>query len=201
MACVELRTLRWSELGSCVVAAAALLALAASGVVGDQNPALIWLGLTALALGIAPSLDDPAAAVTASLPVGRRRRTLQRLVVPAAVLVAWCGYAASVGGRGGLASSSLAWTGAGVLLAVLASDAVLRRTGTDEPGPAVGAVALLVIVTCVLFQPFGDILVLQAYTERGALPQLWPVVAAVAVALLWWTSTDPAARRSPRTAR
>jgi hypothetical protein len=178
-----------------VLAAAALLALAASGVVGDQNPALIWLGLTALALGVAPSLDDPAAAVTASLPVGRRRRTLQRLVVPVAVLAAWCGYAASVGGHDGLASSSLAWTGVGVLLAVVASDAVLRRAGTDEPGPAVGAVALLVIVTCVLLQPFGDVVVLQAYPERGALPQLWPVVVVAAVALLWWTSADPAGRR------
>lgn len=173
------------------VVAAVLLGSSLAGVLDGPAPPLLWLGLGGLALGAAPCLDDLAAAVTSSVPLSERRRMLQRLCVPAAGVAAWGGYAWLVDGRNDLSGGHVFLTGAGVIVAVVAACAALRRRGHEQPGAAVGSVALLLVVGCVLFQPFaGDVVVLQAYAE-GSRPALWLAVLVASTLLLWWSSTDP----------
>jgi hypothetical protein len=133
--------------------------------------------------------------VTAACPVGRRRRTAERLVVPVTIAAGWCLFTASLDGIHGFSGSALALTGVGLVLASVAASDVLRRLGTDEPGSLVGAATLLLVLGCLLFQPFGHVLVLQAFPDRGSLPGLWTVVSLLAVVSLGCTSADPAARR------
>ena len=193
----ELRAVAWTQVLGPVAVGAALLALTSAGAMGGPQPEFLWLGLGALALGAGACLDDRAAAVTAACPTGRRRRTAQRLAVPAVIVAGWCVFAAAVDGVHGLSGTALALTGSGVVLAAVAASDVLRRLGTDEPGAIVGGAALLLVVVCLLFQPFGDLLVLQAYPDRGSAPALWLVGSVLAVTSLGWTTADPAGRPHP----
>ena len=191
----ELRAVAWSQVLGPVAVGAALLALTSAGAMGGPQPELVWLGLGALALGAGACLDDPAADVTAACPTGRRRRTVERLAIPVVIVAGWCAFAVAVDGVHGLSGTALALTGSGVVLAAVAASDVLRRLGTDEPGAIVGGVTLLLVVACLLFQPFGDLLVLQGYPDRGSAPALWLVGSVVALISLGWTSADPAGRR------
>ena len=97
-----------------------------------------------------------------------------------------------VDGVNGLSGSALALTGTGSLLAAIAAADVLRRLGVDEPGPVVGSVSLLGVLGCLLFQPFGGVVVLQAYDDLGS-TTLWPAVLLMSIAVLAWSTSDPAA--------
>ena len=119
------------------------------------------------------------------------------MAFPVVVVASWCAFATTLDGVHHLSGTSLALTGAGVVLAAVAASDVLRRLGTDEPGAVVGGATLLMIVTCLLFQPFGDVQVLQAYPDRGSAPALWLVGSILAVTSLGWTTADPAGRHHP----
>ena len=190
----ELRAVAWSQVLGPVAVGAALLALTSAGAMGGPQQELVWLGLGALALGAGACLDDPAAGVTAACPTGRRRRTVERLAVPVVVVAGWCTFAAWIDDIHAFSGPALALTGTGVVLAAVAASDVLRRLGTDEPGAVVGGAALLLVLTCLLFQPFGDVLVLQGYPDRGSAPALWLVGSVLAVTSLGWTSSEPAGR-------
>jgi hypothetical protein len=189
----ELTALAWSPVLGPVAVGLGLLSLTAGGVLGGPEPGLLWLALGALGSGAATCLDDPAAGFTASSPAGLRRRTAPRLLVPVLVAGAWCLAAAGLDGTHGLSGASLALTGTGLVAGLVAVASLLRRLGRSEPGPGVGSAALLGVVTCLLFQPFGDVQVLQAYADRGAAPGLWPVVIAVALGSLALTTRDAGA--------
>ncbi len=191
---VELRSLALTDVLAPVAAGCALLVASLAGVLDGPAPPLLWLGLGGLALGVAPCLDDPAAPVTSSVPVSRRRRMLQRLCVPASVIAGWGGYAGLVDGRNGLAGERLFLTGAGVVVAVVATCGALRRWGHEQPGPAVGSLALVLVVGCMLFQPFaGDLVVLQAYAGQTT-AGVWLAVLAGSALTLAWASGDPLRR-------
>lgn len=190
----ELRAVAWSQVLGPVALGAALLALTSAGAMGGPQAELVWLGLGALALGAGACLDDPAAGVTAACPTGRRRRTVERLAAPAVIVAGWCTFAAWIDDVHAFSGPALALTGTGVVLAAVAASDVLRRLGTDEPGAVVGGAALLLVLTCLLFQPFGDVQVLQAHPDRGSAPALWLVGSVLAVTSLGWTSSEPAGR-------
>jgi hypothetical protein len=166
---------------------------------GGPRPELVWLGLGSLALAASACLDDPAAGLTAACPTGRRRRTAERLLVPVTIAAGWCTFAAALDDVHGFSGPALALTGVGLLLASVAASDVLRRLGTDEPGAVVGTAVLLLVLVCLLFQPFGTVLVLQAFPDRGSLPGLWTLVSVLAVVSIGCTSADPAARRRQAT--
>jgi hypothetical protein len=199
MILAELRVVPWSQVAVPAAVGGSLLALTSSGVMDGPQPGFVWLGLGALVLGACASLDDPSAGLTAACPVGRRARTVQRLLVAVLIAGGWCAFAASLDGVHQFSGTALALTGSGAVLATVAASDVLRRLGTDQPGAVVGGTALLLIVGCLILQPFGDVQVLQAYDDRGALPGLWTVVSLGALCLLAVTSADPA--RRPRSNR
>lgn len=191
----ELRALAWSQVVGPVAVGAALLALTAAGAMGGPQPELVWLGLGSLALAAGACLDDPAAGVTAACPTGRRRRTAERMAVPVVIAAGWCAFAASLDDVHGFSGPALALTGVGLVLASVAASDVLRRLGTDEPGAIVGSTTLGLVLGCLFLQPFGHVLVLQAFPDRGSAPGLWTVVSLLAVVSLGCTSADPGARR------
>lgn len=190
----ELHAISWSQVTGPILVGATLLTLTSSGLMGGPAPALLWLGLGALVIGVGVCLDDPSAMVTGACPASRRRRTLERMLVPLGVVVGWSLFAALIDGRNGLSGESLALTGTGSVLAVLAVADGLRRYGVDEPGTIVGSAALLAVVGCLLFQPFREVQILQAYDDRGSAAALWWVATAVAVASLAWSTSDPVRR-------
>ncbi len=185
---VELRTLAVTDIVLPLLVGAALLALSTAGLLGGPSPTLVWLGLSGFALAAAPSLDDLAAPVTAAVPVSGRRRLAQRLVVPALVIAVWGGFAAAVDGVNSLSGVRIFLTGAGLVCAVVATCAVLRRSGHDHPGAAVGSLALLFVISCVLFEPFvADVALLQAYDAQPT-RGLWPCAMVISALTLWWAA-------------
>ncbi len=168
LAVPELRAIAWGHVIGPVVVGTTLLALTAAGLLDGPQPTFLWLGLGALILGVVACLDEPAAMVTGACPATRRRRTVERLLAAVPVVVGWCVLAGFVDGVNGLSGSALARTGTGSLLAAIAAADVLRRLGVDEPGPVVGSVSLLGVLGCLLFQPFGGVVVLQAYDDLGS---------------------------------
>lgn len=190
----ETRAIAWGQVTGPIAIAATLLTLTSSGLMGGPSPALLWLGLGALVLGVGACLDDPAHLVTDSCPTSRRRRTSERMLVPLVAVVGWWLLAASVDGKNDLSGGSLALTGTGSVIVIVAVADALRRCGVDEPGSIVGSAALLAIVGCLLFQPFGEVQILQAYADRGSAAALWLVAGVVAAASLAWSTGDPAHR-------
>lgn len=190
---VELRAVAGTDVLVPAACGVALLAASTAGALDGPAPPLLWLGLAGLALAVAACLDDPAAPMTGSVPTSLRRRVLQRLTVPAVLVTVWGGCAALADGHRELSGPHLFLTGAGVLAAVTAASAVLRRLGHTQPGPTVGPAALLLLVGCMLFQPIAGHVVLQAYAEQ-ATPGPWSAVVAVSALALWWASADPGGR-------
>lgn len=188
----ELRALPWSRVVGPIVVGAALIALTSAGLMDGPAPPFVWLGLGSLVLGVGCCLDDPSAMVTAACPATRRRRTVERMIVPLVVATWWCLFAVLVDGVNGLSGTSVALTGTGAILATLATADWLRRLGVDQPGSVIGSVTLLGLVGCLLFQPFGDVVVLQAYEDRGSAGYLWVAASLVACLSLLWSTSDPA---------
>ena len=191
LAVPELRAIAWGHVIGPVVVGTTLLAFTTAGLLDGPQPTFLWLGLGALILGVVACLDEPAAMVTGACPATRRRRTVERLLAASPVVVGWCVLAGLVDGVNGLSGSALALTGTGSLLAAIAAADVLRRLGVDEPGPVVGSVALLGLLGCLLFQPIGGLVVLQAYDDLGS-TALWPAVLVMSIAVLAWSTNDPA---------
>lgn len=188
---VELRAMAVTDVVLPMAVGTGLLGLGLAGVLGGPAPPLLWLGLAGLALGVAPCLDDPAAAVTAAAPLSERRRRMQRLTVLVLVVAGWCAYAWLVDGRERLSGPHLLLTGCGVLVGVAAAASTMRRLGHAQPGAAVGPLAVVLIVSCLLFQPLpGDVVVLQAYAGQSQ-PAAWIGLVALCLAVLWWSSGDP----------
>lgn len=155
-------------------------------------PAYLWLGLGALTAGVVGCLDDASAAVAAACPRSRMVRLLERLAVPALVAAGWVGFAAAVDGRGGISAPSLALCGVGVLLSALATTALLARLGVAGAASLVGPAALLLVLACVLFQPFpGDLVVLQAAPADGVAAGLWWAASALAALVLAASAAEP----------
>jgi hypothetical protein len=191
----ELRALAWSQVVGPVAVGAALLTLTSAGALGGPQPDLVWLGLGALATAGGACLDDPAANITEACPMGRRHRSFERLVVPVVIAAGWCAFTAGLDGVHGFSGPSLARTGVGLMLSAVAASDLLRRNGIDQPGAIVGSATLGLVLGCLFFQPFGDLLVLQGYAERGSFPGLWTVASLLAVVSFACTSADPARRR------
>ncbi|MPV37361.1 hypothetical protein [Georgenia subflava] len=192
----ELRAVPWRAVGGQALVAGVLL-VAAVGLRESVGDVLVWLGLGVLAAAAASGLDEPSAAVVAPTPTGRRRRTAQRLLVPAVLAGCWLASTTvlvAVAGGGTLSWPALAVTGLGVLLVAVAAADGMRRLGHDEPGAPVAMVVLAVVLGLVVLQPLpGGLVVLQAYEFPGRSAVLWAVLGAAAVTALWWSTVDPGA--------
>lgn len=189
---VELRTLAVADIVVPLLFGGALLTASAAGLLGGPSPTMVWLGMSGFALAVAPSLDDLAAPVTAAAPVSARRRLAQRLLVPTLAIAVWGGFSAAVDGANSLSGARIFLTGAGLICVVVATCAALRRTGHHHPGAAVGSLALLAVICCVLFEPFvADLALLQAYDAQPT-RGLWPCAIVISTLTMWWASGEPA---------
>lgn len=196
MAAVELRAVDWLGLVPPVLVGGALLGAATATGDPAPAPALLWLGLALLAVGVVASIDEPSAAVADACPRSRRLRLAERMVVPSVVLACWVGFALALDGRGGISGTTLALCGAGVMTLALALAAGMRRRGILAPAVMVAPGLLLGIVACMLFQPFagGDLVVLQVSERDGLDRLLWWVAGVLALGGLVWGSADPGRR-------
>ena len=187
-----------------VVAGGPVVALTVLGLLSlTERPVASLLVLVGLVM-MAPAgylLDDPAADILAASPATLMRRRALRVTLGAVVLlVGWLvalDRGAFLEDYGSLPLGAVSLEVAAFGCLTLAIAAIAARRGDRSPG--ITAAVGLVMVVALLF------------VARQAVPPSWPLpemqpnvhyrrwwwVAAVSLALIAWSSRDPAARRQP----
>ena len=187
--------LPWPPLIGATAAAAAVVGLATAR--GGVSGLAVQVAGLALAAGAAYLLDDPAAAVTVTVPRSLWRRRSATVVRGLAVLTATWTVLLVLPRRGGdgLDDPAVTVQTAGVALLALAAAAVLARRGTPEPGNLVAPAVALVGIGALLLQPMLGV---TLFVGADRPPDNWlswwvgVVIGMLLVLLAAWR--DPAAR-------
>jgi hypothetical protein len=156
----------------------------------------------ALAAAAGYLLDDPAAAVTSTVPRPLWRRRSATVVRGLAVLAAsWTLLLALLEWRvSGLSAIPATFETAVIALLALSAAALLARRGEPEPGNLVGSAVVLTGVGALLVQPLLGVTIFLSVdsTDEQAAGSLasWAAVAFAAAVVLLVASRDPASRRT-----
>jgi hypothetical protein len=156
----------------------------------------------ALAAAAGYLLDDPAAAVTSTVPRPLWRRRSATVVRGLAVLAAsWTLLLALLEWRvPGLSAIPATFETAVIALLALSAAALLARCGEPEPGNLVGSAVVLTGVGALLVQPLLGVTIFLSLDSAGeqATSSLawWAAVALAAAVVLLAASRDPASRRT-----
>lgn len=193
--------LPWPPLLSAMAAAGAVVGLSVATGGGGAELAVQVAGL-ALAAAAGYLLDDPAAAVTQTVPRPLWRRRSATVVPGLAVLSAtWILLLTLLEWRNGEVSAvpQTIQTAVTALLALTAA-ALLARRGESEPGDVVAPATVLAGVGALLLEPLlGVRIFLSADEESGGRLGCWIGVAIGAGLVLLAASRDPAGGRRRRT--
>jgi hypothetical protein len=189
--------LPWPALLCAVAAAGAAVAVPVATRGQGAGLAVQMAGL-ALAAAAGYLLDDPASAVTQTVPRPLWRRRSATVVRGLAVLAAtWIVLLTLLEWRvGGFSAVPSTIEAAVVALLALAVAALLARRGEPEPGNVVAPAVALVGIGAFLLQPLlGITLFLSADEASAGRLGWWAGVAVGAVLILGATWRDPARRR------
>jgi fluoroquinolone transport system permease protein len=193
------RTLPWRDVALGATAGLALVVLIDR--TGDGTPerltAALRAGMIALALGAAPTLDDPTDTTTAATALPRPWRLALRIAVTMpAVALGWSallGYAARQA-AGPLPAAALTLELAALLAFALAVAAASRHRGTA----AASALLIFAGVTRLeLPPPLRLYSSLSDPTAWRTTHHRWAVVLTAALGMLLRAARDPAAQSSP----
>jgi hypothetical protein len=193
-----LRGVDWrAVLGASALGATVLLLCVALPV--DGLPlTYVRLALIALVGAAAFVLDEPAAAVVDAVPVSRRHRTAVRGVAGLVPLAVWTAGVLGLAARHpGTPLRGLLVEGAGALAVALAGAAVLRRTGSREPGEVTATVLGAGLLAFLLFDPPPhSVPVFPLQNGWAASTLLWAGLGAAAAVAFVAGSVDVGRRRA-----
>lgn len=181
----------WQPLAGMMAAGVGLVLVGSRGGVALR----VSVAVAGVAASTAFLLDDPAAETLAASPTPLSDRRAQRVAIAAGALAVWwtatVAIAAARGGDFPLRGRALELV---VLVAIaLAVSAAAATTGDRTGGGIAGAAFSVVCFASTLLPPRWWLPLPSDSTAPDAVPRLIAILAC-AVALLAWTSRDPARR-------